>query len=128
LECVQRRVTKMLKGLEGKTLEARLRSLGLFRLEKRRLRGDLIAVCTFLKVGSGGGATHLHFLVTSDGTRGKGMKLRQGKFRLDMRKRFFRERMIVTGTGSPGKWSWHHTCQKSRSIWTMLLVMWFSFR
>ena len=89
LECAQRRVTKAGKGIEGKTSEERLRSLGLFSLEKRRLRGALITVSTFLKGGSGGGGADLLSLVTSDRTQGNGMKLCQGKFRLNIRKRFF---------------------------------------
>ena len=86
LKCVLRRSTKMIRGLEHLAYEDRLRELGLFSLEKRKLRADLIVAFQYLKGAYRKDGEGPFPRECSDKTKGNGFKLKEGRFRLDIRK------------------------------------------
>lgn len=114
----------MVKCLQGKTYEELLTSLGLFTLKKRRLRGDLLTeVFNILIRGSRGASADL-FSPCCDRTQVNGLKLSQGKFRLDIRKRFFTQRMFGDWNRVPRKAVTAPSLSDSRNIWTMHSGTW----
>jgi len=94
LEQVQRRATKMIRRLEHLSYEERLIELGLFSPEKRRLWEDPIAAFQYLK-GAYKKDGEKHFSrACHDRTRD--FTLNKGRFKLDIRKKFFTVRVAKT--------------------------------
>ena len=93
LEPVQKKATKMVRGLEH--CSHGLREQGLFSWEKRRLQGDLIVAFQYLRGAYKQEGEQLFTRENSDRTRGSDFKLRQGRFSLGMRRKFFPQRVVT---------------------------------
>jgi len=111
LECVQRRATPPVAGLDGMSCEEWLGTPVLSGLERRRLRGDLIAPHSSLRRGSGEGGAELFSLGSRDRMCGTGSKLHQGSFRLGMRKHSLPRGWSDTGRGFLERRSMPQACQ-----------------
>ena len=103
LERVQR-ATKLVKGLENKSYEEQLKELGLFSLRRRRLRGDLITLYTYLKghcreVGAG-----LFSQVLEIEQEGMALNCNRGGLDWTFGKNFSQKEWSDSGIGCPGRW------------------------
>ena len=88
MERVQRRATKLIKGLEDLSYEERLRALNLFSLEKRRLKGDMISIYKYC-TGDPTIGIKLFRRREFNKTRGHSLQLEEKRFNLKLRRGFF---------------------------------------
>ena len=95
LEKVQRRATRMVKGLKKLPYETRLKKLGIYSIERRRLRGDLIETFKILT-----GRDHVNYskffelVDITSGLRGHSLKLFKPRCRTTVRENFFSLRIV----------------------------------
>ena len=94
LERVQHRFTRMIPGLAKKDYQSRLRILGIWSLEERRNRADIIEVFKIMKGLSAIPASSIFEVSTVVNTRGHSSKLVKHRCRTDLRKYFFSERVV----------------------------------
>ncbi|CAM4621975.1 unnamed protein product [Caretta caretta] len=84
LEQVQRRATRMIRGMENLSYERRLKEFGLFSLTKRRLRGDMIALYKYIRGINTGEGEELFKLSTNVDTRINGYNWPSGSLDLKL--------------------------------------------
>ena len=82
LEHVQKRATRMIRELETEPYEERLKKLGVFSLEKRKLRGDMITLFKYIKDSNTEKRQDLFSVITEFRIDNKGLKLQEVRFQL----------------------------------------------
>ena len=88
----------MFRGLEDKPYEENLKELGMFSLEKRRLRGAMIALFKYLKCSPTEEGQNLFSIILEYRTHNNGLKLQEARFGMNSRKN-------VLTVGAVRQWS-----------------------
>ena len=101
LERVQRRMTKMIHNIRNLPYEERLKRLNLHSLERRRVRGDMIEVFKWFKGINKGDINRVLKLSNHNRTRSNGYKLDKFRFRKDIGKNWFGNRVVDTWNSLP---------------------------
>ena len=102
LESVQRRWTKLVRGLDELSYLQRLKSLNLFSVQGRLLRNDLIKVWKIFSNNSVIKPEDLFVMAPYPSTRGHPLKIAHVRYRLACRERFFAVRVIGRWNSLPG--------------------------
>ena len=94
LERIQHRFSKMVKGMECLEYRERLRRLGLWTLEERRNRGDLLEVYKISKGLSKVAMDDFFHVGTGQRTRGHSLRVSKKQSAKDFRLHFFSQRVV----------------------------------
>ena len=101
LEKVQRRATRIIHGMENLTYQERLENTGLYSLECRRRRGDLIETYKILNGLEEIQPEQFFTLSHNTSTRGGPQKLFKPRFNTNIRGKFFSQRAVELWNSLP---------------------------
>lgn len=116
LERVQRRATKLVHGLQEKTYQERLKDLNMYSLEERRDRGDMIETFKYIK-GINSVKEESIFKRRKTTTRGHSFKLEGQRFKSNMRKYYFTERVVDAWNNLPAEVVAANTVKEFKHAW-----------
>ena len=100
---MQRRFSRLIPELRVLDYDERLSRLGLYSLEFRRMRGDLIETYKIMKGIDRVDAGRLFPLVGESSTRGHSLKIRGSRFRTELRRNFFTQRVVNLWNSLPSE-------------------------
>ena len=93
----------MIPGLARLSYEELLKETGLYTLERRRLRGDMIEMCKIMKGRDKISADELFNRLDSDRTRGRSLRVKKRRVKTVARQGTFTQRVVNAWNGLPGK-------------------------